>query len=97
MRDTPPVPSHHQQVIVFPRGQLSAKDKERLTKIGIVAVEADDPSKVVTFIPGVPLVDSNSMLALAIHAIKAHSNNYSTTPSDTFIKLLSDALKARGT
>lgn len=44
------------QVIVFPRGQLTAKDKERLTKAGWTAVEADDPKSVVTLIPMAPLV-----------------------------------------
>ena len=29
------------QVIVFPRGQLDPKDKERMSKAGIVAVDAD--------------------------------------------------------
>ena len=33
-------------VVVFPRGQLSREDKAKLTKSGIVAVEADDPDKV---------------------------------------------------
>jgi hypothetical protein len=41
-------------VVVFPRGQLSPKDKERLTKHGIVAVEADDPKavNVLSLVPG---------------------------------------------
>ncbi|MGE7139180.1 hypothetical protein ACQKIE_16255 [Luteibacter sp. NPDC031894] len=42
------------QVIVFPRGQLSAEDKASMRDAGIVAVEADDPSKVVTVIPVAP-------------------------------------------
>lgn len=57
------------QVIIFPRGQLSAKDKERLTKLGIVAVEADDPSKVVSVMPGAPLVSADDMLMAALAAI----------------------------
>lgn len=47
-------PTTEQMVVVFPRGQLSAKDKERLTKNGIVAVEADDPKSVsvLSLVPG---------------------------------------------
>lgn len=33
-------------VIVFPRGQLLPRDKERLTKAGVIAVEADNPNLV---------------------------------------------------
>jgi hypothetical protein len=36
------------QVVVFPRGQLSESDRKRLVRAGVVVVEADDPSKVVT-------------------------------------------------
>lgn len=45
-------------VIVFPRGQLSAKDKERLTKGGVIAVEADDPQAVCQLQLTGPLVSS---------------------------------------
>lgn len=34
-------------IVVFPTGQLSAKDKERMTKAGILAVEAQTPKDVV--------------------------------------------------
>lgn len=34
-------------LVVFPRSQLSAKDKERMTKHGILCVEADTPKDVV--------------------------------------------------
>lgn len=45
-----------QQVLVFPRGQLKPKDRRVLAEVGVVAVEADDPSKVVACIPSAPLV-----------------------------------------
>lgn len=60
------------QVIVFPRGQLSAKDKERLTRNGVVAVEADDPQKVQAIPISMPQpVSTNAMFYAAIQAIKA--------------------------
>lgn len=39
------------QLIVFPRGQLDAKTKERMACEGYLAVEADDPQAVVTVLP----------------------------------------------
>jgi len=34
------------KVIIFPRFQLTAKDKERLSKAGYIAIEVDEPSAV---------------------------------------------------
>jgi hypothetical protein len=34
------------QVLAVPRGMLTPKDKERLTKAGVVYLEIDDPAKV---------------------------------------------------
>jgi hypothetical protein len=34
------------QIIVFPRGQLSANDRRNLLANGVLPVEAGDPSKV---------------------------------------------------
>jgi len=39
------------QVVVFPRGQLDPKDRKSLAEADIIAVEADDPSKIVTMLP----------------------------------------------
>lgn len=50
-------------VVVFPRGQLSPKDKERFTKAGIIAVEADDPKAVVQLQLAQPLVLSAAGLS----------------------------------
>lgn len=50
------------EVIVFPRGQLSAKDKERLTKAGLIAIEADSPSSVVRIMVSEPLVLSQTVV-----------------------------------
>jgi len=59
------------QVIVFPRGQLSALDRARLEEHGIVAIEADDPSKIVTVIPGAPLASADDMLIAALEGLTA--------------------------
>jgi hypothetical protein len=57
------------QLVVFPRGQLTPQDKERLTKNGFMAVEADDPTKVVVAVPGVPLASADDMLMAALSAL----------------------------
>lgn len=54
------------QVIVFPRGQLTDADRQQLTDAGFVAVEADDPSAVVSHIPGVPLVSPDDLFMAAL-------------------------------
>lgn len=50
------------EIIVFPRGQLSAKDKERLTKAGLIAIEADSPSSVTRIRVSEPLVLSQTLV-----------------------------------
>jgi hypothetical protein len=57
------------QVIVFPRGQLTSRDKERLSKADVVAVEADDPSKVVSILPTGGVVGADDMLMAALRAV----------------------------
>lgn len=58
-------------VVVFPRGQLSAEDKERLSVGGVIAVEADNPSQVSMLTLG--LSASNNVWAddLFMAALKA--------------------------
>lgn len=55
------------QVIVFPRGQLTAADRSALIKAGMVAVEADSPHLVVTHVPSSARVGSNDLLMAALH------------------------------
>jgi hypothetical protein len=57
------------QIVIFPRGQLSAKDKERASKLGVFVMEADDPSKVVQIMPSVSL-PPESMLLCALEAME---------------------------
>lgn len=39
------------QIVVFPRGQLTAQDRKALRAAGVVPIEADDPTAVVTVVP----------------------------------------------
>lgn len=75
------------QVIVFPRGQLTRSDKARMEKVDIVAVEADDPSKVVSAIPVGALVGSDDLLMAAITAISR------STYSETSIRFASEFMR----
>jgi hypothetical protein len=61
------------QVIVFPRGQLTPKDKEKLTKLGLCAVEADDPSAVVVIVPSAPMVSADDLLMSALFGMSGQS------------------------
>lgn len=72
--DTPP------QVIIFPRGQLSSNEKGRLMKHGILAIEADDPSKVVTVVPGASMVGSDDLMLAALDAL-ANTPSYNSSSS----------------
>lgn len=79
-------------VIVFPRGQLSPKDKERLTKSGIVAVEADDPSKVVVCVPSSPMITNDDLLLSAMFGM---SSDGSQTERSLMVKELYRRMKAK--
>lgn len=58
------------QVMVWPRGQLSTEDRRRLRDVGIVAVEADDPTKVVTVIPSAGILTGDDVSLAAYKAIR---------------------------
>jgi hypothetical protein len=62
------------QVIVFPRGQLNSSDKERLSKAGMVAVEADDPSKVICLLPSTSVISADDLFMSAITAVSSGTN-----------------------
>lgn len=62
----------HPTIVVFPRGQLTAKDKERLTKAGVIAVEADSPHEVCQLQITVPMVSTKiSGDAIVMSALRA--------------------------
>lgn len=67
--------SNTSMIVVYPRGQLSAKDKERLTKHGILAIEADDPSKVVTLLPMGSTLSADDVFLSAMKALGTGSYN----------------------
>lgn len=62
------------QVVVFPTGQLTQKDKERLTKAGIVAVEASCPKDVIMLLPSSSLCTGDDLLLSAIAGVNGGSD-----------------------
>lgn len=94
-------------IVVFPRGQLSAKDKERLTKAGVLAVEADSPKEVVQLRLASPLVTTgitgDGIVLAALEAIAEQSpetsgGSITTTgrSAHAFVKKLAKALAVEG-
>ena len=96
-------------VVVFPIGQLSPKDKERLTKHGILAVEAADPKNVVQLQLSQPVHLHQSLInadaitrsllqALAAQPAETMSSSITSTgrASYEFVKLLAAACKQHG-
>jgi len=94
-------------LVVFPRGQLSAKDKERMTKAGIVAVEADDPNSVCQLQLTAPMVNTKlngDALVLAALAALGTTETTSATSIATaadvarskFVSMLAAALAPQG-
>lgn len=57
------------QLVVFPRGQLPKEAAQLMYANGFLAVEADDPTKVVTVVPGGPLASANDMFMAALLAV----------------------------
>lgn len=78
------------KVIIFPRGELLAKDKERLSKEGYVAVEAADPSKVVMLLESTDSVTGDMLLMSAMHGC---SVGYPNSPSGSFFSELHRRMK----
>ena len=80
------------QIVVFPRGQLSDKDRKALSRAGVLIVEADDPSKVVSVLPSVG-VAGDEMLAMALEAMQAV--NFSEPIFKGFVVKLAQAVRRR--
>lgn len=81
------------QVIVFPRGQLTELDRARMQEVGIVAVEADNPQAVVTIVPGAPLATADD---LAMAALGAVTSRWATgNVAEEFAKGLHERLARR--
>lgn len=85
-------------IVVFPRGQLSPKDKERMTKAGVIAVEADSPKDVVQLKPQRVLdlsstcIDADDVVRAAISALANYVDTNSAAPAANFVKLLNRAI-----
>lgn len=75
-------------IVVFPRGQLSAKDKERLTKHGIISVEADNPRDVCQLHLQAPMV-STAINGDAI--VRAALKAMDSQPSENSIGAITEA------
>jgi len=79
-------------VIAFPKGQLSAADRKRLTAAGIVFVEMDDP-KAMHAVSCLSLVqtavDGDSVVR---SAIKAMAETHSDDVRSRFIRALNAAI-----
>jgi len=76
------------QVIVFPRGQLDAKDKERLTKSGVIAVEADAPHLVIMLTPGTGMVSGDDLLMSALAGLDTDQTARATMVRELRMRLL---------
>jgi len=81
-------------IVLFPRGQLTVKDARRLEKHGIVAVEVDDPSKVIVTMPSSSLLSPDDLMMSAMHGM---SGDYSTAEHSKFFSELHRRLKAAET
>jgi hypothetical protein len=57
------------QIIVFPRGQLSPKDRKAMRDAGVLVVEADDPKQVIQLMPESSAIDSSSIMMALLKAV----------------------------
>lgn len=78
-------------IVVFPSGSLTPKDRERLSKNGYCAVEAQDPSKVQIILPGKAIHADDFSMA----AIEALSGRFDDGQRSIFARALFDRIKTR--
>lgn len=77
------------QVIVFPTGTLTARDRSRLSRLGLVAIEAADPKQVVLLVPTAPALRGDDVLLAALQAVEKGNSNYGPdTPRAVFANTL---------
>lgn len=62
------------QLVIFPRGALSPKDKERMSKEGYLAIEADDPSKVILPLPS-GVLNGDALTLCALEAMRGDASH----------------------
>lgn len=95
-------------IVVFPRGQLSVTDKARMQKVGVTAVEADDPKSVVQLQLAQPMILSAAGIsadafvrallnALAEQEPATSTNTINSTgrACHSFVKQLAAAMEVR--
>lgn len=63
------------QLVIFPVGSLQPKDKERMSKDGFLAIECNDPSKVVMPLPTTALLQADDVLLSVLNAIDGQFNS----------------------
>lgn len=80
-------------ILVFPKGTLSAKDKEKATKAGYLLLESTDPDKVRVIQPTAEQLLPNDDFTMA--AMAGIAESYSDSSKVTFFKHLHKAMKAR--
>lgn len=94
-------------IVVFPRGQLSADDKERMEAHGILCVEADSPKDVCQLQLTAPLFTSQTtgdafvMAALEARGVPAvrdsrRLHHRSRAHEHEFVQRLAAAIKGEG-
>lgn len=85
----------HPVIVTFPKGQLGPKDKERLTKHGILWLEAESDHKAIQQVaitqPLVQTVMNGD--AVVVAALAAISAGNDTTTMRAFIRELASAVK----
>jgi len=75
------------QVIVFPKGSLEPKDKDRLTKADIVYVESDRPHDVVMLQPVAALMQAEDILLSAMKGLDSDGSTPGNCRYDFFKEL----------
>ena len=82
------------QIVVFPRGQLTPKEKEHLTKNGFLAIECDDPKGVRVLSSEAWPIGSNAMLLAALEAMCGSSGDQAVR--SRFTMNLLESIKKQG-
>lgn len=81
----------NKQIVIIKRGELTSKDKERLSKAGIVYIEAEYPRDVILWNYDDNPDATNDVAMSALYAIENHDNGRSVL----FIKELNRRLSLR--
>lgn len=82
------------QLVIFPKGSLSAKDKERMSKEGYLAIEADDPSKIILPMPTLT-IQGDDLLIAALSAMGSDRMQATLRIKADFVDQMLEILKAK--